>query len=85
MLVKVEIESPDGEYKWYDLYSDTPGKAVLQVETGVIYGDVAMREDDPHTYEECDDPNYVEEDHGMSEEEERREYERLRIKFENEE
>ena len=70
MLVKLEIEGPDN-YKWYDLHSDTPGKAVLQVETGDIYSGVAMREDDPHTYEECDDPNYNPDAEMVEEEEEK--------------
>lgn len=61
MLIKELLDERDG-FKWYDLHSDTEGKAVLQVETGIIYGGVAMREDDPHTYEECDDPNYVTEE-----------------------
>lgn len=56
-LKRVEITSPD-EHTWYRVYSDTIGKAVLQVETGAIYGEVAMRDDDSHTYEECDDPEY---------------------------
>ena len=60
MLVKKYLDEQDG-YKWYDVYSDTEGKAVLQVETGVIYSCVCMREDDPHTYEECNDPDYQEE------------------------
>ena len=82
MLVKTRIDGPD-EYEWYDLHSDTPGKAVLQVETGIIYDGVAMREDDPHTYEECDDPNYVDEKFNIDNWEEFEEYERLREKFEN--
>lgn len=58
MLIKEYLETREDGHEWYDLHSDTEGKAVLQVETGVIYGGVAMRDDDPHTYEECDDPNY---------------------------
>ena len=46
------------DYAFYLVYSETEGKAVLQEETGAIYGSVAMREDDQHTYSECDDPNY---------------------------
>lgn len=57
MLIKEFIENRDN-YDWFRLYSDIKGKAILQVETGDIYGEVAMREDDPHTYEEADDPNY---------------------------
>ena len=68
MLIKEFLDERDG-FKWYDLHSDTEGKAVLQVETGIIYGGVAMREDDPHTYEECDDPNYeVPEEENIEEE-----------------
>ena len=57
MLVKEFLTHQDG-YDWYNIYSDTKGKAVYQIETGIIYSGVAMREDDPHTYTECDDPNY---------------------------
>lgn len=58
MLIKKYIDNQDG-FDWYDVYSDTEGKAVLQKETGIIYACVCMREDDSHTYEECDDPNYI--------------------------
>ena len=58
MLIKDLIETREDGHSWYDLHSDTEGKAVLQKETGDIYGSVCMRDDDPHTYEECDDPYY---------------------------
>lgn len=57
MLIKELIEVRDDGHTWYDIHSDTEGKAVLQVETGIIYSAVAMRDDDPHTYEECDEPD----------------------------
>lgn len=58
MLLKVPIQETPDNFAWFDIYSDTEGKAVLQVETGDIYGCVTMREDDTHTYVECDDPYY---------------------------
>lgn len=57
MLIKELMEVGDDGHAWYDIHSDTEGKAVLQVETGMIYSAVAMRDDDPHTYKECDEPN----------------------------
>lgn len=58
MLIKEFIETREDGHTWYDVHSDTEGKAVLQVETGDIYVAVCMRDDDPHTYVECDDLNY---------------------------
>ena len=57
MLIKEFLDNRD-VHDWFNIHSDTEGKAILQVETGIIYSDVAMRDDDPHTYIECDDPNY---------------------------
>jgi len=57
-LIKTVIEvRPNGEV-WYDIHSDTEGKGVLQVETGVLYGAVAITDTDPYTYEEADDPDW---------------------------
>ena len=58
MLIKDFIETREDGHSWYDLHSVIDGKAVLQKETGDIYGAVCMRDDDPHTYEECDEPNF---------------------------
>lgn len=60
MLIKEFLETREDGHSWFDLHSDTEGKAVLQVETGYIYGAVCMRDDDPHTYDECDDPHFME-------------------------
>lgn len=58
MLIKDFIETREDGHSWYDLRSDTEGKAVLQVETGDIYSAVCMRDDDQYTYEECDEHNF---------------------------
>lgn len=43
-----------GGYAFYRVYSPNKGMAVLQEETGIIYPEVAMREDDPRTYSEVE-------------------------------
>ncbi len=58
MLVKDFIETREDGHTWYDLHSDTKGKAVRIVELDEIYGNITMRDDDPHTFEEVDDPDY---------------------------
>lgn len=57
-LVTEFLEQHDDGVIFNRVYSDTLGKAVLQVETGVIYGEVAIADTDPYTYQEIDDPEY---------------------------
>ena len=76
MLVKDFIETREDGHTWYDLHSDTKGKAVRIVELNEIYGGIAMRDDDPHTFEEVDDPNY-DPDHDLEEENEDESHESL--------
>ena len=56
------LEEHDDGVIFYRKYSDIPGKALLQVETGVVYGEVAVTNDDIYTYTEVDDPEYADED-----------------------
>lgn len=51
MLKKEFVEQHEDGVVFYRLYSDV-GMSVLQVETGNIYGEVCITDDDPHTYEE---------------------------------
>lgn len=58
-LVKEFLEEHEDGVVFYDVHPIEEGKAVLQVETGIIYGGCAITDDDPYTYEQCDDPYYV--------------------------
>ncbi len=66
MLKREFLEEHGDGVIFYRIYSDTEGKGVLQVETGIIYGEVAVTDTDPYTYEECD----LEEDDSDDREEE---------------
>lgn len=55
-LQKEFLEKHEDDVVFYRIYSDC-GKAVLQVETSTIYGEVCITDDDPYTYEECDNPD----------------------------
>lgn len=57
-LVTEFLEQHEDGVVFNRVYSNTLGKAVLQVETGVIYGEVAITNTDPYTYQEVDDPEY---------------------------
>ncbi len=50
------LEEHDDGVIFYEVKSPDPTKGVLQVETGIIYGGVAITDDDPHHYEEADIP-----------------------------
>lgn len=56
MIVTEFLEQHEDGTIFYRRYSNTPGKALLQVETGVIYGEVAVTDADPYTYQEVDNP-----------------------------
>lgn len=62
MIVTEFLEQHEDGTIFYRRYSNTPGKALLQVETGYIYGEVAIADTDPYTYEEVDDPEQPVED-----------------------
>lgn len=55
-LVTEFLEQHEDGVIFNRVYSNIPGKCVLQVETGVLYGEVAITDTDPYTYEEVDDP-----------------------------
>ena len=57
-LVTEFLEQHEDGVVFNRVYSNTLGKAVLQVETGVIYGEVAITDTDPYTYQEVDAPEY---------------------------
>lgn len=57
-LVTEFLEQHEDGVIFNRVYSDTLGKAVLQVETGAIYGEVAITDTDPYTYQEVDNPEY---------------------------
>lgn len=52
MLHKEFLEEHEDGVVFYRVYSDSAHGAVLQVETNVVYGEVAITDDDPYTYEE---------------------------------
>lgn len=56
MLKKDFLEQHEDGVIFYRVYSDI-GKAVLQTETGIIYGEVVITDSDPYTYQEVDDPD----------------------------
>lgn len=59
MLKREFHEEHDDGVKFYILSSDE-NKYILQEETGVLYGEVCITDDDTHTYIETDIP--IEED-----------------------
>ena len=50
-LRKEFLEKHEDDVAFYRVFSDC-GKNVLQVETGIVYDDVCITDDDPYTYEE---------------------------------
>lgn len=53
MLKREFLEKHEDGTVFYRVYSDTEGMGVLQVESGIKYGEVAITDEDPYTYEEC--------------------------------